>query len=108
MCKAVGDNIGGIVLTGIVLGFTNGLFERHDTRFIFRVQSYVVQPVMATGRNVTVRVAVGHTAVNARHRQGHEARIGRTHDHFRNLGFNEQIEAERQVICLGLTILIGL
>ena len=108
VCKAVGNGIGSIVVTGIGLCLTDCFFERHDTRFIFRVQSYVVQPVMATVRNVVVRVAVGHTTVNIRHRQGHEARIGRTHDHFRNLGFNEQIEAERQVICLGLTILSGL
>ena len=108
VCKAVGDNIGGIVLAGIVLGFTNGLFERYNACFVFRVNRNVIQPVVTAGRNVAVRVAVGHTAVNARHRQEDKARIRGARYHFRHFGFDEQVKTERQVICLGLTILIGL
>ena len=84
---------------GVVLILPQGLFQRGDAGQVLGIQGDVINPAGA---------AVGGVgAVYGSHGYGYQEGIGGGHDHFRNLGFHNQIQTQIQVFCLGLAVGIG-
>ena len=90
---------GAIVLTSILDVLTQGLFQRRDTRQVFRIEGYIVEPALTT--------IFGIGAVHSGHRNRYKERIGGGDNHLGNLGFHQQIQAQIQIGSFRLTIGIG-
>ena len=80
---------GAVVVAGICLVLSQRLFETGDAGQVFRVQGHVIDPAGAA--------VVGVGAVNRSHRQRDEERRGGVSYHFRDAGFDQQIQAEGQI-----------
>ena len=105
--KAVGDNIGRVIFTGVLNSFTYSFFKCYDTSFVFRIKNNIVVPVVAAGRNLVART-VCHTTINRGHGQRDEARICRACHHFRRAGFNQQVETYGEARYIAVAVLISL
>ena len=98
--KAIGNVSGGAaVLTGVCDLLTQSLFQGRNTGEVLGEQANVVNP---TGAAV-----IGIGAVNGSHGDRYQEGVGSGHDHFGNCGFNDQIQTQLQIGCLGLTVGIG-
>ena len=78
-----------VVMPGVVLALAQRLFEAGDAREVFRIERHIVNPAGAA--------VVGIGAVNGGHGQRDEERRGSVRDHFRDAGFDQQIQAEGQI-----------
>ena len=97
---AVGDaGSGTLMLAGVVLVLPQGLFQRGNAGQVLGIQGNVIDPAGAAVSSVG--------AVHGGHGHRHKEGIGGGHDHFGNLGFHNQIQAQIQVFCLGLAVGIG-
>ena len=99
MGVAVLDQIAAVVLAGPFLAFPDDLFERGDTGCILGVQSDVIQPLLPTIGSVGT--------IDGSHRDAGKKGVGGIHDHFGNLGLNNQIQAKIKTVLGGVTMLIG-
>ena len=97
---AVGDIVSGaFVLAGIVHILTQGLLQGGNAGQVLGVDGNVVDPAGA---------AVGSIgAVNGGHGDGNEEGVAGGGDHLGNLGLNDQVQAQIQVVSLGLAIGVG-
>ena len=100
--EAVIDVVGAVVLAGVLVGLTDGLFQSGNTGLVLGVYDYIVIPEVATlgrsGLNITG---------NGGHGQGYEEGVGGAGNHFRHAILNDQVQANRQVALDGLTVVIG-
>ena len=89
------------VLARVGLVLTQRLFESGDAGKVLGVQGHIVDPAGAA--------VAGVAAVNGGHRQGDEERCGSIRDHFRDAGFDQQIQAEGQIggACVAVSIRLG-
>ena len=77
------------VLARVGLVLTQRLFESGDAGKVLGVQGHIVDPAGAA--------VAGVGAVNGGHGQRDEERCGGVRDHFRDTGFDQQIQAEGQI-----------
>ena len=100
MCIAIGNISGGTaVLAGVSDLLTQGLLQRRNTGQVLGEQGDIVDPALTTVGSIV--------AVDRGHGNGYQEGIGGGYDHFGNGSFNDQIQAQLQVSCLGLAIGIG-
>ena len=87
------------VLSGIGLGLAQGFFQRGDAGEVFGVQGNVIDPAR------TAVIGVG--AVHAGHGNRNEERRGGLGDHLGDLALHKQVQAERQILRLGVAVGVG-
>ena len=100
MGVAVGDIVSSaFVLAGVVHILTQGLLQGGNAGQVLGVDGNVVDPAGA---------AVGSIgAVNGGHGDGNEEGVAGGGDHLGNLGLNDQVQAQIQVVSLGLAVGVG-
>ena len=93
----VGDvGSGTVVLAGIVLVLTQGLFQSGDAGQVLGIQGDIIDPGSAAV------ISIG--AVNSGHGDRYQEGVGSGGDHFGNLGFNQQVQAQVQILGFGLAV----
>ena len=92
---AVGDVVrGAVMLAGVILILTQGLLQGGDAGQVLGVDGNIVDPA---------GTAVGGVgAVHGGHGDGNEEGVAGGGDHLRNLGLNDQVQAQLQILGLGL------
>ena len=99
MIVAVCNALGTVILSGVVLVLTQGLFQGGDASLVLGVNGDVVKPLLA---------AVGGIgSVYSGHRDGNEEGINGGGDHLGNLALHQQIQAEFQIGGAGMTVRVG-
>ena len=99
---AIGDAVGAAVLTGVSCGFPHGLFQGGNAGFILGVDHHIIVPALTAilGGRVFIAGDRGHG-------QGHEEGVDGAGNHFRHLGFHQQVQTYRQVRSRGAAVGIG-
>ena len=100
--ETIGNHIGAVVAAGVLLCFTDGLFQAGDASLILGVHHHIIVPEVATLRGRGVGIAG-----NGGHGQGYEEGIGSGSHHFGNLGFHQQVQTHRQVADDSLAVFVG-
>ena len=100
MGKAI-SNVGGgaAVLAGVSDLLTQGLFQGGNAGQVLGEQSDVIDPALTAVSSII--------AVDGSHGDRYQEGIGGRNDHLGDCGFNDQIQAQIQIGCLGLAVGIG-